>query len=293
MILYYCEMDEGNFGDDLNPWLWPQVLPQIDFEDDDGWCFVGIGTLLNDFHFARLPPLSRKLIFGAGAGIFGPGSRPVAPDPTWEIVALRGPLTAEVLGVSRDLAVTDGAALVAELAVEPSGETGQGVYVPHVSNVHRGWSEVCEAAGLQYVDPRDGVERVLRSLAGADVVLAEAMHAAIVADALRVPWVPVRTAWTDEFKWRDWCASLELEYEPYWIPRHLSSEAGDDLYRRTVANLSGSMVAGRLRWLRRRGRRFLSSRRVFHTRLDELKRRRDRVGERWGNGWASSGRPLN
>jgi succinoglycan biosynthesis protein ExoV len=45
------------------------------------------------------------------------------------------------------------------------------------------------------------------------------MHAAIVADTFRIPWVPVVTnARINEFKWRDWTSSLDLEYAPERIP---------------------------------------------------------------------------
>jgi len=41
------------------------------------------------------------------------------------------------------------------------------------------------------------------------------MHGAIVADALRVPWLPV--CCNDDilaFKWQDWLSTLKLPYEP-------------------------------------------------------------------------------
>ena len=45
------------------------------------------------------------------------------------------------------------------------------------------------------------------------------MHGAIVADALRVPWIPVHTDTNIlSFKWQDWCLSTGVEY----VPNHLS-----------------------------------------------------------------------
>jgi succinoglycan biosynthesis protein ExoV len=41
------------------------------------------------------------------------------------------------------------------------------------------------------------------------------MHGAIVADALRVPWVPIVTSPRIlKLKWQDWCSSVNLPYQP-------------------------------------------------------------------------------
>jgi succinoglycan biosynthesis protein ExoV len=52
---------------------------------------------------------------------------------------------------------------------------------------------------------------VIRRIAAAPLVIAESMHAAIIADAFRVPWIPVR--FSPHFhaeKWLDWAASLDM-----------------------------------------------------------------------------------
>jgi succinoglycan biosynthesis protein ExoV len=38
MKLFYFKDPAGNFGDDLNLWLWPKVLPGI--LDEDGSCLT-------------------------------------------------------------------------------------------------------------------------------------------------------------------------------------------------------------------------------------------------------------
>ena len=56
-------------------------------------------------------------------------------------------------------------------------------------------------------------------------MITEALHGAIVADALRVPWMPVSSYHTIlPFKWEDWCRSVGLAYAPssvptFWKPR--------------------------------------------------------------------------
>ena len=46
MILHYYRSAAGNFGDDINQWLWERLLP--DCWDDDGIHFAGIGTIITN-----------------------------------------------------------------------------------------------------------------------------------------------------------------------------------------------------------------------------------------------------
>nr|WP_228024678.1 polysaccharide pyruvyl transferase family protein [cf. Phormidesmis sp. LEGE 11477] len=72
---------------------------------------------------------------------------------------------------------------------------------------------VCERAGIHYIDPTGEIEAVVADISQTKVLISEAMHGAIVADTLRVPWIPVRTSPRIlPFKWRDWCASMHLPY---------------------------------------------------------------------------------
>ena len=57
------------------------------------------------------------------------------------------------------------------------------------------------------------------------LVVTEAMHGAIVADAFRVKWIPV--SWHNfivDYKWRDWCGSLNMQYQPLTLKRLLTLE---------------------------------------------------------------------
>ena len=92
MKLHYFRSPHGNFGDDLNAWLWPELLPGVWDDGSDGITFVGIGTILN-----RLVPDTRlKIVAGSGVGY-----SPLPPnlhDGSWEILGLRGPRSARAAG---------------------------------------------------------------------------------------------------------------------------------------------------------------------------------------------------
>jgi succinoglycan biosynthesis protein ExoV len=214
MRLFYFRGFDGvtNFGDELNVYLWPHFLPR-GFDDDDETQFVGIGTLLND----RLPSASRTIVFGAGVGYYGPPRR----DSSWEVYCLRGPLSARALGLPTDVAVTDPAALI--MRIDQEEITGRPrwshAFMPHWQSEPDEWERVCVAAGIGFIDPRRPTHEVLEALRRTDVLMTEAMHGAIVADALRIPWIAVRTRRAiKSFKWEDWCASMQLEYRAYDLP---------------------------------------------------------------------------
>ncbi len=266
MQLWHCV--NRNFGDALNPWLWKRLLPGF-FDRDPSSILVGIGTILDN----RVPAGPAKLVFSSGTGY---GSPPVVDD-RWRFFCVRGPLTAEALGLPADRAVTDGAALLS-LVYDGSRRRRHGIaFMPHhVSKQQYDWATLCRRLGLTYLDPDAPVGGLLDQIAGAEVVLAEAMHGAIVADTLRVPWVPVSIYdHINRFKWEDWCRSMELGYLPEQVPPVTDnwSQRADRRFKGYVRRIwmTGSLV--------RIGRedRVVSSREEVQRTADRMVQLRDRA----------------
>lgn len=215
MKLYFYDKDT-NFGDALNGWLWERLLPGL-FDDDARERFSGIGTILS----GTMPLAERWVVFTSGVG-YPPLPRGFG-DERWSVISVRGPLSARVLGLPASAAVTDGAILLAALAeYEPLPDTERAgiVFVPHRGAALTGeWRAVAERAGVQYLDPLSESREVIAQLRAARLVLADAMHAAIVADAMRVPWIPLATSdHINTFKWLDWTLSMGVRYEPVRLP---------------------------------------------------------------------------
>ena len=211
-MLYYCQAYDGNFGDFLNPWLWSRMAPEV-CDEQDSTLFVGIGTILTH----RIPRDPFKVVFGAGCWEDQPLPR---VDDRWKICCVRGPLTADRLRLDPALAVVDPAILVRRL-IERAPERKYPVsFMPHArSMIHADWNALCARIGFHCIDPRSGVEPVLRELQDTRLLVTEAMHGAIVADALRVPWIPVRLyRLFSEFKWRDWTQSIRVPFNLTDIP---------------------------------------------------------------------------
>ncbi|WP_274631337.1 polysaccharide pyruvyl transferase family protein [Arvimicrobium flavum] len=219
---FYWESAHGNFGDDLNLWLWDFLLPGFR-EVHPEILLVGVGTVLNQ---ALLPKATRKLVVGSG---FGYGKLPDLSDPSeWDIRCVRGPLTAEKVGLDRRLGIIDPAVMVADMPEFANlPKTDDAIFVPHWESTVGGiWPTVCKAAGLVYVDPCGEAKSVIRAIAQSRLVVAESMHAAILADAFRVPWVAVSTSPNiNSFKWQDWAATVGVAYRPRYIPVSSRAEA--------------------------------------------------------------------
>ena len=208
MKLHYYIDRHGNFGDDLNPWLWSKLIPGL-IDNDESEIFVGIGTLLND----TIPQRPKKVVFGSGVGY---GSSLPKIDAGWTFYCVRGPVTAAKLGLPKEYAITDAAALVPTVYhVEESERAGVAFIPHHVSAWNLDWELICQEVGIRYIDPRKDVDTVLNEISRSSAIITEAMHGAILADSFRIPWMPVVLyGHVLQSKWQDWTGSLSLDYSP-------------------------------------------------------------------------------
>jgi hypothetical protein len=206
--LVYWKGEVPNFGDELNPWLWDKLLPGF-LDDDDRDLFLGIGSILWD----GLPNNATKVVFGSGYANYW--DKPVI-DSKWKIYFVRGRRSAKMIGIEPTFALGDPATLV-RLAIghlpQPA-KLGSKAFMPHWESAEDGdWEAIAAAAGLTFIDPRWEVERVIQAIRGADLLITEAMHGAIVADALRVRWVPYAPPVTHHAKWYDWAETVDVCFE--------------------------------------------------------------------------------
>ncbi len=210
MKLMFYRGDRPNFGDELNTYVWPVLLGDDYFDDDEREMFIGIGSIIGNYY----PDGAKKWVMGSGYGGYTPLPEP--RDGNWHFHFVRGPLTAQLLGIPAEAAITDAAVLIRAIPTPAAAEAARVSFIPHFQSLERGhWPTVCALAGVQLIDPTDPVETVLAQIRGSSLVITEAMHGAIVADALRVPWIPVvPMAKSHHFKWLDWTQSLEISYRP-------------------------------------------------------------------------------
>ena len=204
-----------NFGDELNTWMWQKLLPNF-FDDDESELFIGIGSTIGD-HYEKS---AKKIIFGAGF-VLGYNEKPDVSTTDWDIYFVRGPRTAKALNISPDLALGDAAILMRTIVDYKKWKPEVISFIPHWESLERGnWQEVCKIAGINLIDSRRPVEELIGELLRSKLVICEAMHGAIVADAFRIPWIPViPLAKIHRDKWHDWAEALDVSLTPqYLIP---------------------------------------------------------------------------
>lgn len=233
----------NNFGDALNPWIWKKLLPLIN--DELGTLVPGemqrvsicsIGSYLSH-HFAdRISSNQMVIVAGTGAGYgqakyqytLGP-SFPMRFRPAMEtrgrlpsrihVSWVRGPLTAKLFELPSHAAVADAAYLLRQVLSPKTlsqNKTAPVAYMPHIgSSKLVDWRGACDKLGWTFVDPQSDREQVLQAIGSARTLVTEALHGAITADALRTPWIATRSSGNIlDFKWRDHCASINVQYDP-------------------------------------------------------------------------------
>lgn len=217
MIIEYCRSKTYNFGDDLNPWLWPKLLGDELFAKQDGVYFVGIGTVLTHKRLhVQLADAKEIVIFSSGAW---DDNVPAVFDKC-NVYGVRGPRTAKRLGLGDDKVIGDGAYLLRKVALPAAKQSNEVGFIPHHgSEQYVDWQSICDNLGIQFISAKQPVEDFLAQLRSCKRIVTEAMHGAIVADAMRIQWTPVKfSPLFCEEKWYDFSESMQLTPSFFQLP---------------------------------------------------------------------------
>ena len=244
MKLVFFRGHVPNFGDELNLHVWPALLPKGFLDEDESELFVGIGSIIGN----QLDPTARKFVMGSGyAGYMG---LPDVHDGSWDIRFVRGPQTAKKLKISPDLAICDSAVLLRAMDLPAPAKDVGIAFMPHYESLERGnWAEACRLAGITLIDATEPVEKVLSQLRGARLLITEAMHGAIVADALRTPWIGAKPIYGGHhMKWLDWAGALDIDLrmnllKPTSVLEYYIARTGRGSGHGKVGQLSRSLLA--------------------------------------------------
>ena len=225
MIKAYWWKDIPNFGDALAPFLLKRFA-NIDVEwakpkDAD---VISVGSVLE-----HIPPNWHGYVLGSGR--LKPDSKLHLNDQM-HIVGLRGPLTAECW--PRPVVLGDPGLLADELVGSQSRTYDLGI-VPHWTDktlitdkrfVGHWWSTLI-------INPRDNPLKVVAQIGSCKKIVTSSLHGLIVADAFGIPrrfeyeYLPRFNKEGALFKFRDYSASLDANFEPGIVIRVNPHVVGD------------------------------------------------------------------
>ena len=251
MDIVYWKSEIANFGDELNSTYWSTVLGCDPKSVAKGEAILGIGSIL-DYDTTSY---SKVHVLGTGSGFEHLNIPNINSYQFWYV---RGPLTAKSLGLDKKLAITDPAILIQDLYdIQPAKKvSGKITFLPHyLSAMNADWGEVCSRAGIHYRTPMSSLEDICNDVSSSELVIAESLHGAIIADMYRIPWILAATPpiARSSFKWHDWCASINLRYEPVLLPwLHTRSIPVWQRVGNYVKCKSSSFGIGPDRWINKR-----------------------------------------
>ncbi|MDO6760248.1 polysaccharide pyruvyl transferase family protein [Tamlana sp. 2_MG-2023] len=218
-----------NFGDAINPMVLTHYFNKSILDKSEDVKLIGIGTLLG---LKKMP--NKKIVFSSGASKGNESTYGEVPtiDDSYDIFCVRGPLTAKLLNLAPDYAVCDGAYLLNDMYNFNVVKKHKISFMPHhkSEDMFNGLKTIIESLNINYISPASSIDLVLSELASSELVVTEAMHGAIVADAFRIPWIPIKTyPFIDDFKWNDFTSSMKIKefnfnYFPYIHSKHFFYE---------------------------------------------------------------------
>jgi succinoglycan biosynthesis protein ExoV len=207
MIASYLKWPGNNFGDKLNDTIFNSlgITESIDYKKPNlhgltESTALGLGTLL-----------TRKVV--SPVTVLGSGANGISyPKIPLNYKFVRGKGTAAYLNLDPSLAVGDTAYFLKDYI--QNLDAGYKDYeigiIPHYIN-----DKVL--VGDNIISPTLSIEEFIIKASKCKLILAEAMHGAICADILRIPWAPISID-SDKypiqhFKWNDFASVFDIDLD--------------------------------------------------------------------------------
>lgn len=216
LVLRWCLIDGGNFGDDLNIYLLNKILP-------DTIILKKIKGKLSKFSFLKSKPylmfigsilkndIENAIILGAGVMY---DSEKFSGQPK-EIYSVRGPLSAAKLldyGYKKTNLFGDPALILSKF-ITPSKVKRHSIgFVPHYVDKENPLSlRLIHDLGIHFIDIQSEPYEFIEELTSCEYIISSSLHGIIAADSYGIPsrWVKISSLVHGEgFKFRDYFNSV-------------------------------------------------------------------------------------
>ncbi|MGG7566159.1 hypothetical protein ACQ5SO_08365 [Rhodovulum sp. DZ06] len=261
----------------INRWLWPRLMPEL-CAPHGGTLFLGCGPALSA-HNPALEHHPRIIVFGAGAS--DPLDLPDFTAADWDLRFLRGPETAEALGLRGEHWLCDPAALTADALPGPLRRRRWAgprrvAFMPGPLMAEGAAQRLAAAAGLHMIQTEGRMESWLHQLLDCDALICAEPAAAAAADSLGIPWRPLSVSRDGEkdarleFEWRDWTRAMDLFSVALSLRPPAEARPGEPLSR-VLDGIALRRAASDLRAAARTDQWSLSDRTLLRQRLEAMR----------------------
>ncbi len=130
--------------------------------------------------------------------------------PDTSVLALRGPLTASLIGLNGDIPFGDPGLFVSDMIAAPKGG-GVGIVPHHFDRNFLFFEAVRGDERFNIIDVEDDWRTVAKQISESKVLISSSLHGLIAADAFRVPrqWIELSPLVAGNgFKFKDYAASI-------------------------------------------------------------------------------------
>ena len=194
MRVYHFKRQDGlsNFGDDLGPASVEFALGKtVKFGGPMTANVMGVGSILSTWSKQRAwkrnmldKTMFRKPIAIWGSGVIGP-REVILPRCT--VLAVRGPLTQEVIGDDNITVFGDPGLLASRMLKKATSINKIGVVPHYVDKNHPAIRELQGEQSFTVIDVEQNWQKVLAQISACDLILSSSLHGLIVADSYGIP----------------------------------------------------------------------------------------------------------
>lgn len=209
-----------NFGDELSPLVLQYATGRrVKWSPPNKAEIISIGSILE---YVNKRTEHQPWIWGTGLRTApNPSALPALTRNADRVLAVRGPLSRQALGLPGSLAIGDPGVLAPELARFNAPRRKGTLFIPHFrtwgSKTGRGYLEQARMLGYEVANPSSHPLEMISQIVRSDFVLSSSLHGVIVSHALGVPvqLVSIPTSGhrhEPEFKYQDYFNSIGVSF---------------------------------------------------------------------------------
>lgn len=232
---YWYRGNNPNFGDLLTEYIFKFKKINVTWEHSDTAKLVGIGSIIE-----HLPIISNAIVLGAGC-LYGNTRRYLDQN---HICAVRGKLTANQIGLKRDVIIGDPGLLLDQIFTDDIKKVYTVGIVPHyvdkldlrIQKIYHKYKDNVLVIDVQKPD----IMETVNLIKSCSTILSSSLHGLVTAISFGIPtaWVKLsNNVLGNGFKFHDFYTAFDKQVVPKTITGHESLQDLQDMCDDSPKNL--------------------------------------------------------